>query len=122
MDGKALMKVMLEAIDTERWGQLGQLFAEAATYRAPGFETMVGRSAIIRYYEVTRQIASGLHTIDHLIQEGNQVASFGRFSGTTRMGNPVEAGFADHCLLESGLIQSRVVYLFPSSSKSPLKD
>lgn len=91
------------------------LFGEHATYRRPGYDEIRGREALLRFYGGERVIASGRHTVDEVIVDGDHAAVRGRFAGELRDGSRVEVGFADFLHYEAGLIADRTTYFFQPS-------
>lgn len=70
-------------------------FAEDAVYHRPGYAPMSGRAALAEFYGGERVIASGAHTLDDVLVDGDRVAVRGRFEGALRDGSRASVGFAD---------------------------
>lgn len=87
------------------------LFSEDAVYRRPGYQPMVGRESLLRFYGGERVIAAGRHVITRILSDGTfQVAVEGRFSGRLKNGSDVDLGFADFFTVRDELIVERITY------------
>lgn len=82
-------------VDAHDVDGLLDLFAPDAVYHRPGYEPLVGREELERFYSTDRVIASGEHTVRTLVTDGDQVAAHGEFAGTLKDGSPVSLRFAD---------------------------
>jgi len=92
------------------------LFAPDGVYERPGYEPFAGRAAIERFYRGERVIASGAHTIDRLVREGEAVVAEGRFEGRLRSGAVASVRFTDIWrFAPEGLVAHRTTYFFAAS-------
>jgi ketosteroid isomerase-like protein len=91
------------------------LFSENAVYRRPGYDAICGRAALTDFYGGVRVIASGHHTVDDILIDGDRAAVRGRFHGVLRDGEEVDVGFADFLHYEADLIADRTTYFYQPS-------
>lgn len=90
-----------------------RLFAHSATYWRPGYDPIVGRSALNVFYSSQRLIRSGRHSISKLLIDRNEAAVEGEFSGVLKNGREVELRFADFFRLDEELLfELRNTYFF----------
>jgi ketosteroid isomerase-like protein len=102
-----------ETVDADAVEELVALFAAAAVYRRPGYEPLVGRPAIERFYRDQRVIESGGHTLTHVIADGAAVAVHGEFAGVLKDGKRVALRFADFFEFDAqGLFARRDTFFF----------
>lgn len=99
-------------IDAHDVESLLELFAENARYERPGYDPLVGRSALRQFYFAARVIESGAHAIARVVEAGDSVAVEGRFSGELKDGRHVELGFADFFVLSAEMIVGRRTYFY----------
>lgn len=79
------------------------LFAPDARYHRPGYEPLVGHTALRRFYQGERIIAEGTHTLTETVVDGDRAAVHGEFHGLLRTGERVDLRFADFFTLTSEL-------------------
>ncbi|MFI6858320.1 nuclear transport factor 2 family protein [Streptomyces sp. NPDC050421] len=79
------------------------LFAPDARYHRPGYEPLVGHTALRRFYQGERIIAEGTHTLTETVVDGDRAAVHGEFHGLLRTGERVDLRFADFFTLTSKL-------------------
>ncbi|MFB4421393.1 nuclear transport factor 2 family protein [Streptomyces sp. QL37] len=84
-----------ELVDVDDVPGLVNLFTEEAVYRRPGYEPLVGRTDLERFYREDRVIREGRHVVSTLLLDGDDAAVHGTFSGTLRDGREVDLRFAD---------------------------
>ncbi|AXH95276.1 nuclear transport factor 2 family protein [Ornithinimicrobium avium] len=84
-----------ERVDADDVQGVLDWFAADAVYHRPGYAPMRGRAALAAFYGGERVIASGAHTLDDVLVDGDRVAVRGRFEGTLRDGSSASVGFAD---------------------------
>lgn len=102
-----------QLVDEQEVDGLLTLFAADAVYRRPGYEPLVGATALERFYRSRRVISSGRHTITELVAEGGKVAVRGGFTGLLKSGERVEVEFADFFTVNrDGLFASRDTFFF----------
>lgn len=89
-----------------------QLFSNDAEYRRPGYESLVGRSRLRRFYGQERIIASGQHILEEIIAVDQSAAARGQFRGVSLSGKHLQMSFADFFTFENGLIKARTTYFF----------
>jgi len=103
---------LLTVVDERDWDTLPTLFTESARYDRPGFEPMLGRPAIDRFYREQRDVAQGKHSILGSLTDGEETCCWGEFIGITRTGRPIDEKFCDWYVLERGLIARRRTFFF----------
>jgi ketosteroid isomerase-like protein len=106
------VKAMFGAIDACDWTALARLYAEDCTYDRPGFETVRGLSALIRFYADLRPIRSGRHRVVRFLEDDDGVCASGRFDGVLRTGEAISLEFADLYTIRNDLISSRKTFFF----------
>ncbi|WP_116952014.1 nuclear transport factor 2 family protein [Jiangella endophytica] len=115
-DGRAPVLHYYETVDSEDPTAVVDLFSEDAVYRRPGYQPMVGRAALLRFYGGERVIAAGRHVITRIVLDGPaHVAVEGRFIGHLKDGSRVDLGFADFFTLHDTLIVERATYFEASA-------
>ena len=115
-EAEAIVRRYYETVDTKDSGAVVDLFAPDAVYHRPGYQPMVGREALHRFYAGERVIACGRHVITQILTAGpGRLAVEGRFTGKLKDGTDVELGFADFFLLRSTLIAERTTYFAVSA-------
>ncbi|KAB1928220.1 nuclear transport factor 2 family protein [Micromonospora noduli] len=82
-------------VDAGDVGGLLQLFSVDAVYLRPGYQPIVGRAEIERFYREQRVIREGCHRIALLVDAAQAVAAHGEFVGVLRDGRHVQLRFAD---------------------------
>ncbi len=100
-------------VDVGNIAGLVQLIDVEAVYRRPGYEPLVGRQALERFYREERIIESGSHALATTVIEGCRAAVQGSFVGTLRDGRRVSLRFADFFTLSRrGTFSSRETFFF----------
>jgi ketosteroid isomerase-like protein len=84
-----------QLVDANDVQSLLDLFTPDAVYHRPGYEPLVGRGDLERFYSADRVIATGEHSLTTLVAAGDRVAAHGEFSGTLKDGSQVSLRFAD---------------------------
>lgn len=112
-DSQRLVRTYYRYVD-EGNVELVNLFHPDARYKRPGYELMVGREALQRFYGGDRLIVAGVHQLLHIFEAGGSVAVEGTFAGTLKSGLKVTVPFSDFFDLEDAgivhLIMSRRTY------------
>jgi ketosteroid isomerase-like protein len=110
-----LLAELYVAIDGDDLVALARLFQPTAIYERPAAPPLVGRDAIVRFYREDRKIASGRHTVDRIVVDGDAGAAWGSFVGRRVEGWTLELCFGDCFTFEAGAIRTRRshVYLAP---------
>lgn len=105
-----------ELVDAGDIPGLVQLFSPDIEYHRPGYEPLVGRSALEDFYRGQRVIKEGRHTLTSLVVSGDNVAVQGRFAGTLHDGRYLTLRFADFFHIASGgKFSRRDTYFFQPS-------
>lgn len=103
---------LFAAIDARRWDCLAHFFAKDIVYERPGYEPILGLAELERFYRDVRIVAAGQHDLAHVVTGGRFAACWGRFTGQSRLGDPLDERFADVYQIRGGLISSRTTYFF----------
>ena len=100
-------------IDRGDMGSMAELFDRDAVYERPGYSPFHGRYEILHFYKDIRPIRESRHTLDEVLDSGNQFAVQGGFEGTALDGHAFELRFSDFFEFGTdGLIARRVTYFF----------
>jgi ketosteroid isomerase-like protein len=105
-----LVQALLTAIDHQDWESLSKLLSADTIYEVSGFPRFEEKSAVMDYYENTRPIKSGIHTIESIITDGDRGVCCGHFVGVKKDGESVDLLFADEISFENLKIKQRRVY------------
>ncbi|MER7757850.1 nuclear transport factor 2 family protein [Kitasatospora sp. NPDC097643] len=102
-------------IDTDDVTGLVARFAPEAAYHRPGYDPLVGRERLRRFYAEERVIKEGRHQLERVVQADGLTAVHGSFRGTLRDGRPAAHRFAEFFeLTADGLIERRDTFFFVS--------
>jgi ketosteroid isomerase-like protein len=85
-------------------------FGSTAVYRRPGYDPLVGRAAIEKFYAATRVVGPGKHQIEAIIESGDEVAVRGRFDGSLQDGSALHARWGDFWRFAEGKVVERNSY------------
>lgn len=99
-----------ELVDAGELEPMLALFTDDVTYRRPGYEPLRGKAAMREFYENHRVIEHGEHTLERVVDGGDQVAVSGEFHGRLRDGTTTSARFADVFDFEADRILRRDTY------------
>lgn len=92
---------------------LVSLFAPDAVYRRPGYDPLVGRDDLVRFYNDQRVIKDGCHRLSEVVIQGDAAAVHGTFEGTLKDGSAVALRFADFfTFADGGPFSSRDTFFF----------
>lgn len=108
----SLVRLMFANIDKADWPALEECFHPDATYERPGYDPLVGRDRLMQFYRYERAVASGQHTVDGSLTNGEDGAAWGRMAGTLKTGMSVTVQFAEVYRFEDGKIRHRRSYFF----------
>ncbi|MGV9349083.1 nuclear transport factor 2 family protein [Streptomyces spiralis] len=103
-----------ELVDAGRLDELLALFHDDVVYERQGTPDIRGMAAMRRFYERDRAIATGRHSLDQVLSEGQWVAVRGRFTGTLKDGSGVDLRFTDWLHFRGDRIDRRET-LFPTT-------
>ncbi|GHE54057.1 hypothetical protein GCM10018785_24400 [Streptomyces longispororuber] len=107
-----LVTELFTIIDAARWDDLGLVFAEDCVYDRPGYDPLRGLAEIEHFYRVERVVATGHHQVRHVVSDLETAACWGRFTGTSRTGAPLDEQFSDAYTVRDGKIISRRTYFY----------
>lgn len=107
-----LINEMFATVDACRWDGLRAYYHPDCRYDRPGFELIQGVDGVLRFYAEERPIASGVHRVDQVVEDGERAVAFGGFDGKLRDGRDISLSFADHYRFEGGLIRERRTYFY----------
>lgn len=106
-------RVLYELVDVGDVSGMVELFDPEGVYRRPGYEPLVGRRALARFYREQRVIKEGRHTLETVLAEAGGAAVQGLFVGTLRDGSDVSIRFADFfTFTANGAFHSRDSFFF----------
>ena len=89
------------------------MFAEDAVYNRPGYDPLIGRRQIERFFRDQRVIERGRHTVTEVVVSGSVVAVHGACSATLKSGRDLDLRFADFFVANaSGAFQKRDTFFF----------
>src|SRR5579875_2733895 len=100
------------AVDAHDIPGLLAVFHPDIVYERPGYEPFVGIERLRRFYSQERVLATGGHSIERIIIDGDHAVVTGRYVGTTRDGDPVDELWADVYTFQEGKIRTRRTYFF----------
>jgi len=103
---------LFEAIDARQWDRLAEFFHPEIEYQRPGYDSLVGLEAVVRFYREVRVLASGNHQVTAIAIDGTHGACWGRYLGSRRDGTPVDIEFADCYEFEDGKIRRRKSFFY----------
>jgi ketosteroid isomerase-like protein len=107
-----LVTELFAVIDGRRWDDLVTVFAEDGVYLRPGYPALTGLEAIERFYRHERIIAAGEHRVEHVVGDLGVAACWGRFTGFSKSGEPLEEDFADTYRVRDGRIVHRRTFFY----------
>lgn len=100
-------------VDSGQVQALVDLFADDAEYHRPGYEPLVGRDQLDRFYREQRIIREGRHTLSAVVAADGQAAVHGEFNGVLHDGSRASVRFADFFQFdEDGRFRRRDTFFF----------
>lgn len=109
---KEIVLNLFRRVDSRDWETLKQSFCEDVVYERPGYDPLVGRDRVLKFYREERVIAAGEHLLEQIVTEDSSGACWGRFVGVHKNGSPIDERFADCYVFENGRIKTRKSYFF----------
>lgn len=106
------LDVVYQVIDRCDWEALEGLLHVETLYERPGYDPLIGRDRVMRFYREERKVASGRHELYGVMQERGRAVCWGHMRGTLRDGSPAEVGFADVYSFEDGKVRTRRSYFY----------
>ena len=110
--GERLLAAMFDAIDREDWLALSRVLHEDIVYHRPGYDALIGRTAVLHFYREVRTLCEGKHHILGAAFSGQLGASWGRFTGRTRAGASANIEYAEWYRFSDGAVVERKSYFF----------
>jgi ketosteroid isomerase-like protein len=107
-----LIHGLFATIDARRWKDLLKFFTDDVVYERPGYDALIGLSALEHFYREIRIVAAGEHRIEHIVASTNAAACWGRFVGAAHDGRALDERFADTYDLHNGRVARRTTYFF----------
>jgi len=109
---KNTFQALYDAIDARDWETLPTFFDDQIQYIRPGFDDINGLDVFCHFYANirTKGIASGAHSIQAVMHDGEQWMVFGRFVGVDPSGNPINTEFGDYFKAREGKFFFRKAY------------
>ncbi|MET9173274.1 MULTISPECIES: nuclear transport factor 2 family protein [Streptomyces] len=102
-----------ELVDVGDVPALVELFDRDAVYRRPGYDPLVGRTELERFYREQRVIKEGRHTLSTTLVHADGAAVHGTFEGTLHDGRTVSLRFADFfTFTDTGRFRSRDTFFY----------
>jgi ketosteroid isomerase-like protein len=98
-------------VDAGRIAEMYELFTDDIVYRRAGLEPIVGKAALVAFYEGPRGIERIRHDIEIVAVEGNSVALEGRARATLTNGGSFDRRIAEFFWFEGDLIARRHGYM-----------
>jgi ketosteroid isomerase-like protein len=108
----SLIRRMFATIDSADWTALAECFHPEVTYERPGYEPLVGRDRLMRFYRNERAVAAGHHTIEGTLVNHGEAAAWGSMSGVLTDGTEVTVRFAEIYQFADDAIRRRRSYFF----------
>jgi uncharacterized protein len=100
------------AVDAMDWEALASLLHPEVVYERPGFEPLVGRDRVMRFYRVERTITRSVHQFDGVVAQDGQAVAWGNADCELADGTRTTIGFADVFGFAGGLIRHRRTHFF----------
>lgn len=102
-----------ELVDMGDVPALVELFDHEAVYCRPGYDPLVGRAELERFYREQRVIKEGRHTLSTTLVHEDGAAVHGTFEGTLHDGQTVSLRFADFFTFSTtGAFRSRDTFFY----------
>ncbi|MEU8622505.1 nuclear transport factor 2 family protein [Streptomyces sp. NPDC048623] len=113
MDTEQRIRRYYELVDEGDVPALVELFDQEAVYHRPGYDPLVGRAELERFYREERVIREGRHTLSTTLVHEDGAAVHGTFEGTLHDGRRVSLRFADFFTFsEAGTFRSRDTFFY----------
>jgi ketosteroid isomerase-like protein len=107
-----VIRQMFECIDRADWEHLSDCFDLEICYKRPGFEPMLGRDRLMRFYREERHITEPRHVVEGVLLGGDDGAAWGRMTGRREAGDAVALEFAEIYRFAGGVVRARRSYFF----------
>lgn len=102
-------------IDGGDWASLNIMLSDDVVYERPGYSPLVGRDAVMNFYEKVRIIKSGRHSVHDVISDQDKMSYHGHFAGTSKAGELLDVGFCDVCEVQNNLLKHRKTFFYTPS-------
>lgn len=112
MTNRDIIMQYFNIVDERKFDDLSLVFHHDIVYERPGYPPLVGLERTIAFYKHERILASGIHTVEGIISEGNTCVCWGKFIGTTHSKEAVDERFADLMIFSNDKIKKRTTYFF----------
>ena len=89
---KEIVLDLFRRVDSRDWETLQQSFCEDVVYERPGYDPLVGRDRVLKFYREERVIAAGEHQLEQIVTEDSSGACWGRFVGVHKNGRLLRIG------------------------------
>lgn len=107
-----LVRSLFDAIDARDWDILCRLFTTDLRYDRPGFQPIRGVTGLVHFYRNERGIAAGEHAIERILTDHEHGFCWGRFTGRSYRGEPLDELFADWYLFDDERIRARRSFFY----------
>lgn len=108
-----IIRSYYKKIDAQAVTDVLDLFSENASYERAD-STFYGKAELTQFYQHDRKLI-GIHALEHLFQEQDQVMVYGTFVGTNGQAKNITIDFADFFRLKDDQIIFRKTYLAKGS-------
>jgi ketosteroid isomerase-like protein len=99
-------------VDAEDFDAVLSIFHPDAVYHRPGYEPLSGIARLTSFYKDQRVIASGQHSVDGIVVDGEFGSAWGTFTGLSRNGDLLEMTFCEVWGFARDLVTYRRSYFF----------
>lgn len=111
-DPREVIRAYFRAVDANDVDGAVALFHEELVYERPGYEPILGRERLRHFFRDERVIAEGRHEIEGVLVDGDRVAAWGSFAGTSRTGAALSESFCDIYEMQDHTIYRRRTFFF----------
>ena len=111
-DPRELIRAYFCAVDANDVDRVLELFHEDIVYERPGYDAISGKDRLRHFFAEERIIAAGRHDIEGLLVDGEHVAAWGSFVGTSRTGADLSESFCDVYQMRDRTIYRRRTFFF----------
>ena len=101
---------LFESIDRQDWERLEAQLHDNVTYERPGYEPLIGKSAVMQFYHERRIILQGVHKVEQVVTKPPHIACWGSFVGRSKRGDDLSVRFADVYQVLEGRLWFRRTY------------
>jgi uncharacterized protein len=107
-----LIRRLFVIIDAQKWGSLDEVFTIDVEYYRPGYPPINSIGDLRSFYEKTRRISAGRHTLCDVVADGVKGCCWGHFDGLGKSGEIISEDFAEWYEFSDSLIAVRRTFFF----------